>query len=285
MSTASLSTHDFTADGVRLTYHRAGRGPVCVAHPGGPGLDWSYLRSAELEQHYTVIYPEPVGTGRSGRPDDPAGYRLETYVRFLAALVEHLGEPKVFLLGHSYGGFVVQTYALARPERVAGLILYSTSPYAGPEFWQAAAAGVGAYPQRHPGIAEAEAAPAAFRRAQAADDDESISREFAAASPIYFADFWSRQAEFEPFRAGIRMYREPAVAPDPGVFDVRSRLGEIHAPTVVIVGAQDFIAGPAWGAPLGAGIPGAQTVTLEQAGHFAHVEQPADFARAVALIR
>lgn len=28
-------------DGVPLVYHVYGQGPVCVAHPGGPGGEWA----------------------------------------------------------------------------------------------------------------------------------------------------------------------------------------------------------------------------------------------------
>jgi proline iminopeptidase len=286
VDTAALDVgvHEFVVDDVRQVYHVAGHGPVCVAHSGGPGLDHAYLRSAELERHFTMVYLEPVGTGSSGRLAEVADYRLATYVRFLAALVDHLGRPQVYLLGHSAGGFVVQTYALAHQDRVAGLILYSTAPQSGPDFWAAAMKGVAAYPQRHPGVPAAAAVPASFQQALAAPDDETLSSLFAAAIPVYFADFWRRSAEFAPFQAAIRMARVPALAQDPTPFDVRDRLGELSVPTVIIVGRHDFICGPAWAAQLADGIPGATLRTLEHSGHFGHVEQPAEFADAAAHV-
>lgn len=279
-----MREHTISVDGVRQVYHVAGRGPVCVAHSGGPGLHWGYLRSPELEEHFTMVYPEPVGTGASGRPADPGDYRMATYVRFLAAVVEDLGDEPVHLLGHSYGGFVAQTYALAHRDRVAGLILYSTSPESGPGFWAGAMAGLAAYPERYPDVPEAADIPAAFQRAVGAPDDDTMSREFAAAVPVYFADFWSRREEFAPFPAALRMAREPAVAQDPAPYDIRDRLGELTVPTVVIAGRQDFIGGPRWAMPLVEGIPGARLTVLEHSGHFGHVEQPAEFAAAAAAV-
>jgi transposase len=41
-------------------------------------------------------------TGESGRLATADDYRLDTYVRFLAAVVDHLGLPRVYLLGHSH---------------------------------------------------------------------------------------------------------------------------------------------------------------------------------------
>ena len=145
-------------------------------------------------------------------------------------------------------------------------------------------AAVTAYPQQFPDNPEAAAIPAAFQQLETATDDDTVSRALAAALPIYFADFWSRQAEFAAFRAGIRGWVEPAGAEDPEPFDLRPRLAEIAAPTVVIVGQHDFIGGPTWAAQLADGIPGAQLRVLTHRGHFGHVEQPAEFADAAAQV-
>jgi pimeloyl-ACP methyl ester carboxylesterase len=279
------STHEFTVDGLRQVYHVAGDGPVCVAHAGGPGLDAGYLRSAELEQHFTMVYLEPVGTGASGRLNDPAEYTLDTYVRFLGALIDHLAEPRVHLLGHSHGGFVAQRYALECPDRVAGLVLYDTSPVTGPDFWAAAEAGIAAYPDLHPDEPEAAAVAAAFEQAETATDDETFSAALRAAMPVYFADFWRRRAEYAPFVASLRAWSTPAGAEDPTPFDVRPRLAEITAPTVVIAGAHDFIGGQPWAAMLHSGIPGSHLAILPDSGHFGHIEQPAEFTKAALLVR
>ncbi|GAA0242516.1 hypothetical protein GCM10009539_29940 [Cryptosporangium japonicum] len=128
--------------------------------------------------------------------------------------------------------------------------------------------------------------PAAFSAALAAipAGDDALSSAFAAALPVYFADFWARQDDFAPFRAAVRMYAEPAGAPDPVLFDVRDRLGAITAPTVVIGGRHDFLCGPVWAHRLAEGIPGARLTMLERSGHFGHVEQPAEFADAAASV-
>ncbi|WP_433533981.1 alpha/beta fold hydrolase [Micromonospora sp. CA-249363] len=273
--------HSFTVDGVRQVYHVAGTGPVCVAHSGGPGIEWSYLRTPGLEEHFTMVYVEPVGTGASGRLDSADDYRMSTYVRFLDAVVAHLGEPRVYLLGHSYGGFVVQRYALEHPDRVAGLVLYDTSPLTGADFWAEAMTNLAAYPQRHPDRPEAAEIPAALQRALSATDDETLSAALGGALPVYFADFWARQAEFAPLQAGLRAWAAPAGAQDPVPFDVRDRLGEITAPAVVVVGAYDFICGPRYASELHAGLKDSRLVVLEQSGHFGHIEQPEEFTEAV----
>lgn len=274
-----MGTHQLEVDGVRQVYHVAGAGPVCVAHSGGPGIEYSYLRSPELEEHFTMVYVEPVGTGASGRL---ATYTMATYVGFLDAVIVDLGVPPVRLLGHSYGGFVVQRYALEHPEQVGGLALYDTSPMTGPDFFGDAMANLNVYPARHPDVPAAARVPEALRRSFSAPDDESFTADLKEALPAYFADYWGRRAEFEPMAARVRGYATPAAAHDPVPYDIRDRLAEITVPTAVLVGRHDFICGPKWARMEHKGIKGSQLTVFEDSGHFAHLEQPADFARAVA---
>jgi pimeloyl-ACP methyl ester carboxylesterase len=230
------------------------------------------LRMPLLEQHFTMVYLEPVGTGDSGRLE---AYGLDIYVTFLAAVIDDLAASPVYLLGHSHGGFVVQQYALEHPDRVAGLILYDTSPVTGQSFWESATAGVAAY------AAVAPQVPAAFERAATATDEEAMSSALREAMPIYFADFWNRRPEFGAFVAGLRAWPLPE---DSEPFDVRPRLGEITAPTVIIVGAHDFIGGPRWAAMLHDGIKGSRLYELKSSGHFGHLEQPSEFIDAATTL-
>ncbi|MEW1779708.1 alpha/beta hydrolase [Streptomyces sp. NPDC086777] len=120
----SPGTHSFALGGITQRYHVHGTGPVCVAHPGGPGLFWDYLRMPALEEHLTMVYVEPIGTGGSGRlPSHPHGYTYDRYSRFLQVLVNRLHLPEVHLLGHGHGAQVAAHHALHRPERLAGVIL------------------------------------------------------------------------------------------------------------------------------------------------------------------
>jgi pimeloyl-ACP methyl ester carboxylesterase len=280
----SPGRHDMIVDGVRQVYHVAGSGPVIVAHSGGPGVYYEYLRSPELEQHFTMVYVEPVGTGESGRLDDPADYGMDVYVRFLASLIIHLGTGPVLVLGHSYGGCVAQQLALDHPALVAGLVLYDSTPVLDPEFVTAAFEAASTYPDRFPDKPEAVAVTAAFLGPPPVDD-ESAAKRTRAVAPLYFADYWSNRAAFEARLAQHRSFAEPGRARDSKSFDVRGRLAEITAPTVVIVGRHDFICGPRWAAQLHEGIRGSRLEMLENSGHFGHLEEPAAFVAAVSSLR
>ncbi|MFC4537091.1 alpha/beta fold hydrolase [Sphaerisporangium dianthi] len=281
-STATgMRTHEIFIDGVRQVFHVAGTGPVCVAHSGGPGIAWEYLRVPSLEQRLTMVYLEPVGTGNSGRLDDPRDYRLDAYARFLHGVVEHLGAEKVFLLGHSHGGFVAQRYALDHPDRVAGLILFATSPVTGEEFWNSAMAEVARFPERHPGRPEAAGMPDAFQEALAAGTDEDYTTALRRILPLYFADYWAHE-ELAPMRAGLLAWIDPMRGEEPAPFDVRDALASIAIPTLAITGAHDFICGPRWSRMLHEGIPGSRLIVLPGSGHMCHLEEPEAFTLAVA---
>lgn len=58
-------------------------------------------------------------------------------------------------------------------------------------------------------------------------------------------------------------------------FDIRSELGRIGVPTLVVVGAEDRVTGPADARTLVAGIPDARLALVPAASHLAPVEQPA----------
>ena len=64
--------------------------------------------------------------------------------------------------------------------------------------------------------------------------------------------------------------------------DHRDDLESIRCSTLVVVGDEDTVTGPAKAAELADGIPGASLVTIEAAGHLANQERPAAFNDAVA---
>jgi proline iminopeptidase len=258
----TLTTHSFELDGVEQRYHVAGTGPVCVAHSGGPGIGWDYLRMRPLEEHLTMVYVEPIGTGESGRLADDADYTLDNYVRYLHAVIQDLGCGPFALLGHSHGGFVALKYALAHP--VDALVLYDTSPVTGAEFFGDAVANI-----QHAG---AEIL-AAFTSQHGAMTDDELTGVLRTILPAYFADW---RPEFEPFRAATQIWSAPSRGQD-GPYDVRDRLAEIAVPSLVLVGDSDFICGPRWAQQLHQGLPSSRLRVIEHCGHIGHVERPEVF--------
>lgn len=97
----------------------------------------------------------------------------------------------------------------------------------------------------------------------------------------YLADFWGREAEFGPMVEQIFAWSALSRGQEPAPFDVRPKLVEIGVPTLVAVGAHDFICGPKWGRMLADGIPGAVYVEFANSGHMPHIEERREFDAAV----
>ena len=99
-------------NGVVIHYHVRGQGPVCFVQPGGPGMNWGYLQMPELEKFLTMVYIEPIGSGKSGKLVDYKGYSINRYLEDIELLRKRLKQKKVYLLGHSHGGYVALSYNL-----------------------------------------------------------------------------------------------------------------------------------------------------------------------------
>jgi len=103
----------------------ASRTLVLLHGYGGRALQWEHqLRF--FSDDYRVIAPDMRGHGQSDAP--PSGYTLDELQRDLETVLTCLNVPERFVLaGHSFGGAVAVTYAVAHPERVERLIVIGTS--------------------------------------------------------------------------------------------------------------------------------------------------------------
>jgi proline iminopeptidase len=280
MSTLPQGHHTIDVDGIPQEYEVRGEdGPVCLALTGGPGIDGGYLRLPALEERMTVVCPTQVGTTEHSRlPSHPEGYTLDVYVHFVHAVVEHLSAPRVYLLGHSAGGFFAQRYALTHPDRLAGVVLYDSMAHNTEELRQEATARLDDLAARFPG----HPGPAAVRAIWDEPLPENLTdglhtQRLRGLLPAYFKDYWGREAEFAPIAMGLSVNHVAGAS-----FDHRGRLDEIGTPTLVILGTHDFICPPRWAKEMVAELPHATLVELTDSGHFRHLEQPEDFTAAVA---
>ncbi|MFJ4438010.1 alpha/beta fold hydrolase [Streptomyces sp. NPDC088923] len=276
--------HSFEIGGIAQRYHVHGTGPVCVAHSGGPGIHWEYLRMPLLERHLTMVYVEPIGTGASGRlPSHPHGYTRERYSLFLQVLINRLEVPSVHLLGHSHGAFVAAHHALRRPERLAGVVLYEGAPVTGPEHGAEASLRVAEFARKYAGHPGLPGVLDAFASMSALHDDASTLAVAQGVLPSYFADYWGNEEHYAPVREGVRAGYVSGLDEDlrPEVVDDRAALKELAVPALVVVGRHDVICGPRWSQEMDELIPDSRLVVLEHSGHLGHVEEPETFAAAV----
>ncbi|MGX1807578.1 alpha/beta fold hydrolase [Nocardia sp. NPDC055321] len=277
-------THAFDSDGVTQRYHVYGTGPVCLAHPGGPGIHWEYLRMPELEKHLTMVYVEALGTGESGRlPTHPNGYTRERYSIALQRIIAHLGVPSVYLLGHSHGAFVAAYHAIHRPAGLAGVILYEGAPVTGPEHGAEANRRLQEFAAAHADQPGLDDVLAAFGGMQDITSDEQTVAVARGVLPSYIAGYWSDEQRWAPLRDGLRATYISGLDAlgSPDHIDDRAALPKLTVPALVIVGLFDVICGPRWARELHDLIPGSQLVILENSGHMGHLEESERFADAV----
>jgi 2-succinyl-6-hydroxy-2,4-cyclohexadiene-1-carboxylate synthase len=269
----SLRHRDFEAgEGLRLRLAISGDGPPLILLHGFTGSieSWSPLQAA-LEDDWTVIAMDLPGHGRSSSPAEPSRYALDRFALDLAALIDALGFGKVALMGYSMGGRAALSFALLYGERLAALILESTSP----------------------GIGDTVA-----REARLASDSE-LADMIEKTGIEQFVKHWESLPLWESQRnlpdekrhelRQQRLANDPrglanslrgaGTGCEPSVIDL---LGGIVVPTLVIAGALDQ-AYVEHGRAIQVGIPHSSLEVVEGAGHAVHFEKPdalADVTRA-----
>ena len=103
--------------------------PILLWVHGGPGGAerplFRYFNS-ELERHFTVVYWDQRGAGRSFDPKaDRLGLTIARHLADLNAIIDHLRSTlrpaKVLLVGHSWGAALSIFYAGAHPHKVSAV--------------------------------------------------------------------------------------------------------------------------------------------------------------------
>lgn len=262
--------HVDVGDGVRLHATRLGEGPPLVLLHGFTGSteSWAPVRAA-LAGRFTTIAVDLPGHGRSTSPADPARYALARFAGDLARVLDALGIERTVLLGYSLGGRAALRFALERPERLVALVLESASP----------------------GIAK----PA--ERAARLVADGVLADEIERDGITAFVDRWERlplwtsQAALSPEeRSRLRAQRlandrrglaNSLRGAGAGIdLPVLGALGTLTVPTLLVTGALDarYVE---HARQMQQAIPGAQHVSVADAGHAVHLERPAEYAAVV----
>ncbi len=106
---------------IRVSDGGAGGVPVVFVHSlAGNRKQW-FPQLEHLRLTRRAVALDLRGHGESDKPAD-ADYSLAGAAEDLATVVDALGLTEFVLIGHSFGGGVVATYAGAHPERVKGVL-------------------------------------------------------------------------------------------------------------------------------------------------------------------
>lgn len=231
----------------RLYYVQQGEQglPVIFVHgSAGSHLVW-WNQVAGLKDTARAIAFDLPGHGKSsgsGRDSVPA------YADIVVRLLDALGVERAMVVGHSLGGAIAQTVALTHPDRVAALGLIGT----------------GARLRVLPAILEGVLSPEDF------DKTAELVTENTYAAPI---NPELRRRSLEQFKACPPSIIHGDFAAC-NVFDVMARLGEIHAPTLIVCGKDDRMTPVKYSEFLASKIAQSQLVVIDGAGHSVMLEQP-----------
>ena len=251
-------------DGSELYYEVHGEGAPLLLLPGlgSDVLSWGGLLTP-LAQSYRVILLDNRGAGRSR---GPGPVTIAAMASDALALLEHLGHPKVHVLGHSMGGLVALTLASLAPARLDRLILAGSFAAIQPRNLQ-------------------------LFRSLATALEQGADR--AGWYQELFVWIFSQGFLGTPqaVRAAARLAADYPLAPTPAEFrsqvaaladwDASAGLGAITHPTLVLTAQNDRLVLPPEGKALAAALPRGTYQELAGAAHAMHLEQPKAFLAAV----
>jgi len=247
-------------NGTKLYYETAGEGPAIVLVHGGlvDSRQWNDQMKEFAKRHRVVRY-DLRGFGRSAAAPQPF-----SHIEDLRALMDFLKIERATVVGLSLGGIIAADFALEHPERVDRLVLV----------------GAGLRGDKQPPDKDALKAYEAATKGMAEEFvnitmKSGLYTTVREGTPAYTR---LRQMMLENFKA------VPTFAPGFLKYPVQptiERLGQIKAPTLVIIGSDDAQSLKNIADTLAAGIPGARKVVIPGASHHPPVERPNEFNKAV----
>lgn len=257
-----------TLNGTEIFYVRHGQGIPCLVMHGGLGCDHTYMHPwmDALGDTFELVYFDHRGNGRSGRPDLET-LNFEQFAADVDALREHLGFEKVAVLGSSYGGFIAQEYAIRYPDRVSHAFFMDTAAvfdYADEVKMHATRKGA------TPEMLE-------VLDSLSPESDEDFASMMDLIGPLYYFNF---DPDLAARAMGETIYCASAAKRGFEIlkgWDTRPRLAQVTAPTLVLVGRDDYITPPNKSQDIQHHIPGAELKIFERSGHMPHLEEPEAF--------
>ncbi|GIP36699.1 alpha/beta fold hydrolase [Paenibacillus sp. J2TS4] len=119
-----------TVEGIRLHYIDRGEGrPIIFLHGGVlTGNDFDQAMDLAVSQGYRVLSFDRPGYGHSERPRGVKVTPL-TQAKLLHEAIKAIGIERPILVGHSWSGILVLSYALQYPDDLSGMVILGGGMY------------------------------------------------------------------------------------------------------------------------------------------------------------
>lgn len=236
--------------------------PVVLLHGTSASLHtWDGWTQALSARHRVIRFDLP-GFGLTGPAPDHV-YTLDSYVKFVVAVIDKLGVQRCVLGGNSFGGNIAWATAVLHPDRVGKLILVDAGGYPVPP----------------------QSVPIGFRIAQMPvlgqlmknvlprrvieDSLRNVYGDPAKVTPervdLYY-DITTRAGNRAALRERMKHWHHGEMV---------ERIPQVKAPTLIIWGGRDRLIPPESGQRFRAEIPDSRLVRYDELGHVPQEEDPA----------
>lgn len=226
---------------------------VVLLHPLALRGELWQPQAQALADEFTVFTPDLRGHGDN--PWDGAEFTVEDLAEDVRHALDDRGVSRAHVVGMSMGGSVAMTFAARHPDRVATLTLADTTAWYGEQ--------------------------ASVTWADRAVKAETVPRD---KQVTFQVDRWFSESFVVDHYAQVKRVVDLFVATDGkahaaacrmfGRMDVRDLLPAITAPTLVLVGEQDYATPPAMARALADRIGDAALLVVPGARHMALIERP-----------
>ncbi len=249
---------------VQLAFESLGEGPPVVILHGlfGAGRNWTSLAQA-LSTQYRVYLPDARNHGASPWSESMSYPDMALDV---AALIAHEGLQQPFVIGHSMGGKTAMALALAQPQAIAGVAVIDIAPepYAD-QFSTYVTA-----------MRSLDVAAATSRR----ELQQALAMQLGPTAPVDFL-MQNLRRHGERFDWRINLLAAGACMGDLCGFPDALRQGCYEGPALFVHGADSDYLLPAAEAGIRALFSHAELLSIADAGHWVHADQPAALLRAL----
>jgi proline iminopeptidase len=279
-----------TVNGVRLYYDTFGdpTDPSVMVFHGGPGLG-DHRKGAEtyrplVEDGFQLVVYDHRGCGAS---ECSPPYTNAQFAADAEALRQALDLGSITVIGGSYGGFIAQEYAIRYSEHLEAMVLRGTAARADhrDEAREIAASRIPAVQAAD--LATPPISKAAFDREMDGRlrSDADFRRTYHSIAPLYAPsieafDAAATRERIEQLTFNHEVHNAIFSEEHPTI-DYTDQLPAVTVPTLVTVGADDWIAPPSYSRALADLLPNAHLEVFDDAGHSPNVDRPEAFLDAV----
>ena len=229
---------------------RADRPTLIFVHGSGQDKGFWVHQMTAFEQIANVVALDLPGHGHS---QGQGSGSVPGYTQEVAAFIARIEVPYPIPAGLSLGGAITLQLLLDHPEHLAGGILANTG--ARLKVQQDI---LDVIKSNYGGFVDSVCAFGLSPQSDAAAMRPQIETFTKAGSEVTFGDFSACNN-----------------------FDVMDRLAEIQTPVLVLTATDDYLTPPKYGQFMADKIPHARLANIENAGHMAPFEKPAEFNQAV----